>query len=49
MILLDTDILTLLMAGNPRVVASLGRADDEVAITVIFRPCQKDGPDGHIS
>ena len=37
MILLDTDILSLLLAGNPTVVARLSRADDDVAITVITK------------
>ena len=37
MILLDTDILSLIMAGNPRVVERLRRADDDVAITVFTK------------
>jgi tRNA(fMet)-specific endonuclease VapC len=37
MILLDTDFLSLLLAGNPAVVARLRRAGDDVAITVITK------------
>lgn len=37
MILLDTDILSLLMAGNPTVIARLRQATDDVAISVITK------------
>jgi tRNA(fMet)-specific endonuclease VapC len=37
MILLDTDILSMLLAGNQRVIARLRRAGDELAITVITK------------
>jgi tRNA(fMet)-specific endonuclease VapC len=37
MILLDTDTLTLFLAGNERVRRELERAEDEIAITVVTR------------
>ena len=37
MILLDTDILSLVLAGKPSVIARLSRAEDDVAITVITK------------
>jgi tRNA(fMet)-specific endonuclease VapC len=37
MILLDSDILSLILAGNSTVVARLHRAEDELAITVITK------------
>ncbi len=37
MILLDTDILSLVLAGRPTVVARLRRAEPEIAITVITK------------
>ena len=37
MILMDTDILSLLLAGNPKVAARLNQAEDDVAITVITK------------
>jgi tRNA(fMet)-specific endonuclease VapC len=37
MILMDTDILSLLLAGNPRVAARLSRAEDDVAIAIITK------------
>jgi tRNA(fMet)-specific endonuclease VapC len=37
MILLDTDILSLVLAGHPTAVARLRRADDDVGITVITK------------
>ena len=37
MTLLDTDILSLLLAGNPTVIARLRRADENLAITVITK------------
>ena len=37
MTLLDTDTLSLLLAGNPRVVARLRQAEEDLAITVITK------------
>jgi tRNA(fMet)-specific endonuclease VapC len=37
MTLLDTDILSLLLAGNPMVLARLRRAEEDLAITVITK------------
>jgi tRNA(fMet)-specific endonuclease VapC len=37
MILMDTDILSLLLAGNPRVAARLSCAEDDVAIAIITK------------
>jgi tRNA(fMet)-specific endonuclease VapC len=37
MTLLDTDTLSLLLAGNPRVFARLRRAEEDLAITVITK------------
>jgi tRNA(fMet)-specific endonuclease VapC len=37
MTLLDTDILSLAMAGNPTVLARMRRAQDDVAVTVITK------------
>jgi tRNA(fMet)-specific endonuclease VapC len=36
-ILLDTDILSLLIAGNPRIASRVRAAEDEIGITVVTR------------